>query len=90
MPGVPEERIDNIMEDSQFLAIKQGKKTCIVTMILPSGFEMTETAACLDPDDYSDEIGMEIARRKLKDRLWDHEAYLQSEAYLGSTEEESC
>lgn len=78
MPGVEEETIEDLMAKSQISVVKLGQKTCAVTVTLPSGFEITEVAACLDPDEYDEKIGTEIALRKIEDRLWEMEAYRQS------------
>lgn len=51
-----------------------GTKTTVVQTILVNGFEITETCACVDPDNYSEEIGKEICLDKIKDMIW---------AYLG-------
>ena len=75
MPGISESYIDSIMENSEFVVSKHGEKSAVVTMITPYGFEMTEAAACVDPDDYDEKIGFMVAKRRLKDRLWEHEGY---------------
>jgi hypothetical protein len=51
-----------------------GTKTTVVQAVLVNGFEITETCACVDPDNYSEEIGKDICLGKIKDMIW---------AYLG-------
>jgi len=75
VPKIPETRIDRLLESCQVIISKHGTKTCVVTIILPSGFEMTDSAACVDPADYSEEIGARLAMARLKDRLWELEGY---------------
>ena len=51
---------------------KLGEKTCIVLDSTLTGFDMIGTSACVDPANYSEEIGSEIARKDITDKLWGH------------------
>ena len=51
-----------------------GKKTTVVQVILVNGFEIFETSSCVDPENYSEEMGSQICLEKIKDKIW---------AYLG-------
>lgn len=73
---VTEEQINLIISNSKVEAIKMGKKTTVVHLTLPSGFEVVETAACVDPDDYNQEIGEQIAMKRIVDKVWLLEGYL--------------
>lgn len=39
-------------------------------VVLPTGFELVEASACVDPENYSEKYGAEICMEKIKDRLW--------------------
>lgn len=45
-------------------------KTTIVTCVLVNGFVITESSACVDPKNYSEEIGAECCMEKIKDKIW--------------------
>lgn len=45
-------------------------KTTIVSCVLVNGFIITESSACVDPKNYSKEIGTEICMEKIKDKIW--------------------
>lgn len=49
---------------------KVGDKTTVVQAILVNGFEITETAACVDPAKYDEALGRNICIRKIKDKVW--------------------
>lgn len=51
---------------------KLGEKTCVVLDSTITGFDMVGTSACVDPANYSEEIGSEIARKDITDKLWGH------------------
>ncbi|OPX89586.1 MAG: hypothetical protein A4E53_01469 [Pelotomaculum sp. PtaB.Bin104] len=47
-----------------------GDKTTLVRVVLVNGFELVEASACVDKENYSEEIGAEICLGKIKDRIW--------------------
>jgi hypothetical protein len=47
-----------------------GGKTTVVRAILVNGFELVESSACVDPENYSEEIGAEICLERIKDKIW--------------------
>lgn len=73
---VTEEYLDNLIADSDFVSIKMGQKTTVVHLTLPNGFELVGTSACVDPVNYDQEIGEQIALGRIKDQLWLLEGYL--------------
>lgn len=46
------------------------------TITLPCGFQVTGESACIDPANYDQELGQEIARKKAVNALWPLEGYL--------------
>lgn len=46
------------------------------TITLPCGFQVTGESACIDPDNFNEELGQEIARKKAINALWPLEGYL--------------
>ena len=47
-----------------------GKPFTMVQMVHPTGFTDFATSACVDPKNYSEEIGGDICIKKINDRLW--------------------
>ena len=46
------------------------------TITLPCGFQVTGESACIDPANFNEELGQEIARKKAVNALWPLEGYL--------------
>lgn len=77
---VTKEYIDSIVENTNFEILTKGGKTTIVIATLPNGFMLVESSGCVDPTNYDEQIGYEICRRKIIDRIWLLEGYvLQNE-----------
>lgn len=62
--------IDRMVDASEVHVQTLGEKTTLVRVVLPTGFELVETAAFVDPADYSEEYGAKICMNKIKDSLW--------------------
>jgi Phage protein (N4 Gp49/phage Sf6 gene 66) family len=76
---VSEDDIDTILSNSSYYVNHRifGKQ-CIVVAQLPSGFTIVGQSACVDPENYVEAIGEELARQDIKDQLWKLEGYLLS------------
>ena len=46
------------------------KPFTMIQMVYPTGFTDFATSACVDPKNYSEEIGLDICIKKINDRLW--------------------
>ena len=55
---------------------KLGEKTTVCLLTLRNGFEVTGTSSCVDPREYSQEIGERLAYEKAELEVWKLEAYL--------------
>lgn len=81
-PSVTEERVAEIMEGSNFEVYTAFDKCTVVSCRLPNGFVITEYSACVSPENYDEEMGVNICIDKISDRVWELEAYrLQQELY---------
>lgn len=69
--------IDNILDDSEFEVFHRifGKQ-CIVIALLPNGFTIVGESACVDPLNYDDNIGYDLALESIRKQLWMLEGYL--------------
>ena len=70
-----EAQVKYILNHSTQTVLTLGKKTTVLHAILPSGFEVTVSSECANPDDYDRAIGIEVAREKLKAKVWELVAY---------------
>lgn len=74
-PAITEEYINEIMENSEFDVETMFHKCTVVSCHLPNGFVITESSACVSPENYNEELGIEICMKKIKDKIWELEAY---------------
>lgn len=79
--SVTEDQVLAILAESKF-SVQHAVfgKQCIVTALLPNGFTVVGESACVDPANYNEDIGYEIAMGRIKNKIWELEGYkLQSE-----------
>lgn len=74
-PTITEEDIAAIMEHSEFQINTVFDKCTIVSCRLPNGFVITESSACVSPENYDEDMGAEICFDKIADKIWELEAY---------------
>ena len=79
IPRVTEEMIDEILAESEFVTYTTFDKCTVVSCRLPNGFVITESSACVSPENYDEELGEKICCKKIKDKIWEMEAYLLQE-----------
>ena len=76
---VTKEQIGSILNESQFDVKTIFGKCTVVTAKLPNGFVIVESSACVDPVNYNAEMGEEICRKRIENKVWELEGYkLQS------------
>lgn len=51
-------------------SMKMGEKITVVKATLTNGFEMVDGSSCVDPANYSDELGTKICLGKMRDKVW--------------------
>lgn len=81
------EQIDELMGKAQFEVFHRvfGKK-CVVVAQLPNGFTVVGTSGVVDPANYVEGIGEQLARDQIKNKLWELEGYnLQTRLYEEGT-----
>lgn len=62
------EMVDNFIKEYE--VIERDGKTTIVHATLANGYKLVESSSCVDPANYSKEIGTEICLKKIKDQIW--------------------
>lgn len=59
-----------------------GKPTTVIHVKLVNGMIISDMTTCVDPKNYSEEIGAEILRKRIADKIWFGLGFcLQSGAY---------
>lgn len=86
-PTITDEYIEEIMENSEFDVHTVFGKCTVVTCRLPNGFVISDYAACVDPENYDENMGVEICRKRIKNKIWELEAY-RLQQWLWEEEEE--
>lgn len=85
-PTITEEYIASILEESDFEVFTTFDKCTVVSCRLPNGFVITESSACVSPENYDEDLGADICFDKIADKVWELEAYiLQQELYEAAT-----
>ena len=63
--------------------VEFGKPVTYVTVQMLNGFTIRESTTCVDPENYSEEIGKEICLKKIEDKIWFLLGYsLQEKLYI--------
>lgn len=83
---VDESHIDEIRANVKEKYWEPFPGVTIVAWQLPSGFVISELSGCIDPENYQVEIGIDIARERLKSKLLELEGYLAKANMVGGTE----
>lgn len=88
---VTEEYIDRLLDEAQVAVVDRVFDKCIIVSAqLKNGFVITESSACVSPENYDKEIGFDICMNRIKNKLWELEGYrLQCELYNESTNNDS-
>lgn len=68
---VTQRDVDTVMAKVAATTVTHGgKKITVVTVTMPNGFTITETATCVDPANYDEEIGVSVCCGKIADKVW--------------------
>lgn len=60
-----------------------GRPFTMVQMVYPTGFTDFATSACVDPKNYSEQVGGDICIKKINARLWSHLGFMLQWAKFG-------
>jgi len=78
MNTVTQARIKDLLVRSQIDVCTKFDKVTVVTVRLPNGFVLVESAGAVDPANYNEEIGRGICLQRIENKLWELEGYLLS------------
>lgn len=74
-PTLTQEMIEEIMNNSEITFQTIFDKCTIVSCKLPNGFVIVESSACVSPENYDEEIGIDICLQKIENKIWELEGY---------------
>jgi hypothetical protein len=79
---VTQDQINSILAESEMKIFKIFDKCTVVICKLPNGFIITESSACVDPENFDEVIGYEICMERITNKIWELEGYaLQKKVY---------
>ncbi len=64
-------------------SMTMGEKTTVTQITLKNGFIITESSSCVDPKNYSMEIGERVNLEHAKNKIWELLGFLLQTAYHG-------
>lgn len=68
---VAQKEVDDNMKDVLVRTVEEFGKPCTyVTVRMKNGFTLRESTTCVDPANYSEEIGKEICLKHIEDKIW--------------------
>ena len=84
-PKITDEEIEDTIRHTRFKTFTVFDKCTVVVAELPNGFIVTESSACVSPENYDEDVGYDICVKKIEDKIWELEGYrLQQKVYEDS------
>lgn len=88
--SVSSEDIDDILENCEIEMCSIFDKCMIVACKLPNGFVVVESSACVDPNNYDEDVAFDNCIEKITNKIWELEGYvLQEDLYRGKAYNET-
>lgn len=72
---VTKEIIEEIMTKSNIIVNTVFDKCTVVSCRLPNGFVIVESSSCVDPNNYDEDMGVEICLDRIENKVWELEGY---------------
>lgn len=60
-----------------------GEQTTVVRCVLRNGFVIVGSSSCVDPKNYSEDMGYDICMNKIRDKIWELLGFLLQTAWHG-------
>lgn len=73
--SVTEKYIDSLLEGAEISVQTFAGKCTVVNVCLANGFTLSASSSCVSDMNYSEEVGYTICMNKIKNQLWEMEAY---------------
>lgn len=85
---VPKEHIQAIIDNAETQVFTAFDNCTIVAMRLPNGFVVVESSGCIDPANYSEEIGKNICMERISGQIWKLEGYVGANEFAAKSGED--
>lgn len=80
---ITEDDVLAFVPEANLITSKMGEKTAVAQAKCRTGFEITETAACVKTENYDQDQGTQIALDYIKQKLWGHLGFVLQWAMNG-------
>ena len=84
--SIGQKMVDDFIDKVESMTM--GEKTTVTQITLKNGFIITESSSCVDPKNYSMEIGEEVNLEHAKNKIWELLGFLLQTAYQGFNKSE--
>lgn len=71
---ITKEHLQSIIKDVDYT--RMGEKTTICLITLKNNYEVVGSSACVDPENFDEQVGRDIAFDKAFEKLWLLEGYI--------------
>jgi hypothetical protein len=80
--SVTQNDIDTLYNEAEVTWTTEFDKCTVMTVKLKNGFVLTASSASVFPDNYDENVGVNICKQKIMNKLWELEEYcLQKQIY---------
>lgn len=87
MNKITQEQVDKIYDEAIKQTFDVFGKCLIMACKLNNGFVIVESSACVDPSNFSFDIGRKICEERIKNKIWELEGYALQKSGEGSEAE---
>lgn len=67
-PSISQRMVEDFVREYEVRTL--GDKCTVVRAILRNGFEIVESSACVSKENYDEELGAKICKKKIQDKIW--------------------
>ena len=86
---VTQEHINNLLDTAEVKEIVVFDKCLICAYKLETDFVIVESSACVDPKNFDLDVGREICREHVENKLWELEGYVLQQKATKATQRRS-
>ena len=79
--SISQDMVKDFIKDYE--VFEPDNKTTVVHVTLKNGFTVTESSSCVDPENYSKDIGVEICLERIENKIWELLGFMLQTAYKG-------
>lgn len=72
---IEDDEVKYLIDNAEMKVMTVFDKCTVVICKLPNGFVIVESSSCVDPKDYSEEVGIENCCRRIIDKVYELTGY---------------